>query len=324
MNRDYNVSRPQHLRRSKALPTCQPMQSLSSRVLLSCFPPDHFHIRAGSSKNCHMKRLVQSFDPHPLCAGSSVERASGLNCRYAFEQVERLGHYTVGVFVELAIMEQAIQRCLTFSDTVLPSPAFLSELLDTPSYNLADISKVRIPLRRLDGHISFHIDNEPATAIRQCYNLRLYDFEDKLYMVLIEIQAWAPGLLRKKKIVANILVEETFHELDKANDWVKAVVERWKRRNPRHRSRLMTTNNGPVGSCPLSLWGRERPFAPDYDGKVVYIVARSLWEAGALQARDGCTATMRAVPAGHRTSFPTERGRFSRVSVSSRHTTCLV
>ncbi|KAL1610797.1 hypothetical protein SLS60_002468 [Paraconiothyrium brasiliense] len=189
----------------------------------------------------------------------------------------------IAPFVELAGLEEKIQE--TIQDgfkTVVPSGAFLSELLHAPVSGLAGIEEIRIPFHGLEGSIAFHIHYEKANYIKYCYRSCFWSFDKLLYTVVIDTPKVSsrPHEIRSQ-FVTEVEVEATFGSMVSAVACVKAIVNRWNNETSNYESKTIPVDQDSVRGVMTS--SRMKTI----ELKHVRIITRCLLQAGGLKGSNG-------------------------------------
>ncbi|KAJ4349396.1 uncharacterized protein N0V89_008011 [Didymosphaeria variabile] len=189
----------------------------------------------------------------------------------------------IAPFVELAGLEQKIQEKVQddFS-TVIPSGAFLSELLHAPVSGLAGVEEVHIPFHGLEGSITFLIQYEKQNYIKYCYRSSAWSFEKLLYTVVVDIPkvGTRPHEIRGQ-YVTKVEVEATFGSMVSAVACVKAMVDRWNKEKGKYEGKIIPVDHDSVRGVMISSKIKI------IELKHVRIITRTLWQAGALKGSNG-------------------------------------
>lgn len=192
----------------------------------------------------------------------------------------------IGPFVELAGLEQKIQETAQDFNTVIPSGAFLSEMLNAPVSGLSGIEEVHIPFRGIEGSVSFYIKYEKQTYIKTFIQGGSWSFEKQLYTVVVDtLKIWTNDYETDEQYVAKVEAEATFSKMSSAVARVNDIVNQWDKE---------VGNEGKI--IPVdddSVRGVMTSSRDDTELKRVHIITRTLWQAGALKGA-GVQATMMA------------------------------
>lgn len=204
----------------------------------------------------------------------------------------------IAPFVELGSLEQKIQETVQDFDTVVPSGAFLSELLHSPVCGMPGVEELRIPLVELEGSITFIIPYEKEKYTKHCYRNLIWSFDKLLYTVVIDTPKTRTDKYdNEEQYVTSVEVEATFASLNSAVGCVNEVVARW---------------NKEKGDTKAEAFPVERDsrrgvlFTSDQktELKHVRIITRDLWQAGALKSTKGSAIVL---PPEDRSGFTTRR-----------------
>jgi hypothetical protein len=187
----------------------------------------------------------------------------------------------IAPFVELASLEQKIQETVQDFSTVIPSGAFLSELLHAPVVGLAGVEEVRIPFHGLDGSISFLVQYEKMAYIKYCYRRRHWTFEKLLYTVVVDTPKKRTDEHEKEEqYVTKVEVEATFSSWDSAVACVEAMVDRWDKEMGKYQGKVISVDRNSMRGVMISPKHK-------MEVKHVRIITRTLWQAGALKETNG-------------------------------------
>ncbi|KAJ4299308.1 hypothetical protein N0V90_004552 [Kalmusia sp. IMI 367209] len=192
----------------------------------------------------------------------------------------------IGPFLEFDSLEQKIQETVRDFDSVIPSAAFLSELLNSPVGGLAGVEEVRIPLAGLQNIIYLQVPFEKRPYIKYCYRNTLWSLRKLLYVVVIDIpRSQMTRHEKEDRYVSKVEVFGTFGSLLAANACVSALVERWNKEKGYEAT--------PIPVKPNSVQGVQTSRRKGTEMKRVRIVTRTLLQAGATKGTDGETTAIR-------------------------------
>ncbi|KAF2242197.1 hypothetical protein BU26DRAFT_524390 [Trematosphaeria pertusa] len=187
----------------------------------------------------------------------------------------------LGAFINLEGVQAKIQDTVEDLNSVVPSPAFLSGLLDSPRHGLGGVQELRIPLVGLDKCVKFQIKLENNPYIKYCVRSGAWSAQKALYTVVVETLELRKNTTNgvEERYIADIEVDATFASAVVANDRVKAVAKKWKDKRP--------------GRVELRQKGQDHTTGVAYDKamggekvRCVSIVTKLLMQAGAVDGAE--------------------------------------